>query len=70
MPKDWQPIETAPKNGDFILSWQPRTASPAHAIVRWDGRKWAERDGSWFVYAPTHWQPLTRPYEEPDNAGA
>ena len=54
----WQPIETAPKDGTRILTWQPTWASAPEAINRWDGTKWIEDNGSWFVILPEFWRPL------------
>ena len=63
---EWQPIETAPKDGTKILIWGRGGAR----VVRWSlgpyNRKtrrydedWA--DGGMFGFEPTHWQPLPAP---------
>ena len=52
---NWQPIETAPKNGTRILAIEDEWAE----IVRWVGMKWEDIDGR--EYSPTHWQPLPKP---------
>jgi len=69
---DWQPIETAPKDGTRILIWSH------YAIIAWwvtdytNTRDDEHFDGVWLVYqgddpwydeylnlgAPTHWTPL------------
>ena len=49
----WQPIETAPKDGkELILLWVP---AMGHGLMKWNGI-WDDR-----VYncdGPTHWMPL------------
>lgn len=57
----WMPIETAPKDGTRILTWQPTEASAPEAINHWDGTKWIEDNGSWFVILPEFWRPLPPP---------
>ncbi len=53
----WQPIETAPKDGEYVLLWFPK--------IERDMRSWWDRDG-WIVDAhgdigqPTHWAPLLK----------
>ncbi len=61
---DWQPIETAPKDGTDILVCEPGYVM---AIVSWHPVKtkkaarypgyWANLLGSNWYY-PTHWMPL------------
>ena len=53
----WQPIETAPKDGTVILLWNDRCE-----LAFWNGRSWDDGDfhddlGHGF----THWQPLPTP---------
>lgn len=70
---DWQPIETAPKDGMAILAWSPKavsegklTSSNGIAIACWrsDRAKYgfvgwnAFNDQFW---PPTHWAPLPKP---------
>ena len=66
---EWQPIETAPKNGELILL-SPAFDRP-YAIGRW---AWEYGDGLWFmdsvgtlcgIWKPTHWMPLPEPPKEP-----
>lgn len=64
---EWQPIETAPKDGTAILAWP--VAYGDVEIVSWLGRR--KLDGIWSVkhlslracerVAPTHWKPLDAP---------
>ena len=62
----WQPIETAPKDGEFILvyGWHSRAAGypGRQLVVRWDGRAWESADDGYGVYlTPTHWVQLPAP---------
>ena len=61
---EWQPIETAPKDGTLVLVAHPVTMrSDTDQIVRvaWmkDGL-WASHPSCWLVneHMPTHWMPL------------
>ena len=75
---EWQPIETAPKDGSTILVCGPRLLH-AHgfgmATVHWqmdheDGIPWWKiEDGKFGPYdlrgpSPTHWMPLPDPPSE------
>ena len=55
----WQPIETAPKNGEWILGFWNGTAIVACTyICRWsDGDGWLENYSEVSV-TPTHWMHL------------
>ena len=65
---DWQPIETAPKDGTPFLAFAQTTPSgnvraPSKHITvayhtRWAG--WVSIDGHYGV-RPTHWMPLPPP---------
>lgn len=59
--EDWQPIDTAPKDGTHILLWTPSV----RVVGRWDDE--AYEPGEWrcipkgYGIEPTHWMPLPDP---------
>ena len=72
----WQPIETAPKDGSYILAYD--SESESIDVVFWhDGAEglggkrkvmeWCVKDsygdeqGGWFDSRATHWMPLPEP---------
>jgi hypothetical protein len=60
---EWQPIETAPKNGDDILVY---AFGNCMLVVCFDAENelhpWMRLDGpSYHKDAPTHWMPLPEP---------
>lgn len=62
----WQPIETAPKNGTYVLLWVPGFNTPD--IAGWVDGSWATPDDHSDLCCPyggpTHWMPL------PERPGA
>jgi hypothetical protein len=77
---DWQPIETAPMEGSFVLltggkfcsNWEKNQPKPDFVIGRWENDpRW---EGDWIIYYdltgcgryydPTHWMPLPQPPKE------
>jgi hypothetical protein len=54
---EWQPIETAPKDGTVILAWRKHATIPM--IVRFYYGEW-DSDGV-HVSHLTHWMPLPEP---------
>jgi hypothetical protein len=70
----WQPIETAPKDGSWVLLWveNNRQAIVAYWSGKplWDGNFWVAQGEvcSWDLennfYHPTHWKPLPDPPKE------
>ena len=61
----WQPIETAPKDGTWIMICRPTTYASklGCALVYWDDHFACWHDGDYHSdhYAPTHWMPLPEP---------
>ena len=68
----WQPIETAPKDGDGILLFIPGYPGEVQAAT------WNDRRDAWCLYGcdslafdfdeddvPTHWMPLPEPPVSP-----
>lgn len=55
---EWQPIETAPKDGTWILV----VTSYGCKLVQWDIDHWCQNPmllgGACYPGIPTHWQPL------------
>ena len=64
---DWQPIETAPKDGRSLLIWSADEGIDlAHHNDwgRWQVQETADYDNEYFVdLKPTHWMPLPEPPE-------
>jgi hypothetical protein len=69
---EWQPIETAPKDGTRILGYDGSTVSGTYwhdSFREWRNESEAAGDNhGWYGHdrwVPTHWQPLP----EPPSAG-
>jgi hypothetical protein len=63
---EWQPIETAPKDGTWILVYP--AYSDTVAMVRWEGKRpprWQMLTGISIPCAPTRWMPLPPPPPSP-----
>jgi len=60
---EWQPIETAPKDGVYILALcRANPLSPRrYEFARMGARGWIRQDGRAVPYEPTHWMPLPEP---------
>lgn len=72
---EWQPIETAPKDGTWMLVYEPSEYPPSVHVVRWGTREWTmgARQYAWVTMAlgpnpdtydaddATHWMPLPNP---------
>jgi hypothetical protein len=71
---DWQPIETAPKDGVIVLAVKESTLPwakdfsvarfPYPLKQRWNGGAWEADDGHVYEPQPTHWMPLPAPPAE------
>lgn len=61
---EWQPIETAPKDGTFVLICGPHGLYIAQHQITYEGPeyRWKERAGFYNIEA-THWMPLPKPPE-------
>lgn len=56
---DWQPLETAPKDGTRVLLWiKPVNLAIPYA---WNGREWMGDDYPLNMAWATHWMPLPPP---------
>lgn len=70
---DWQPIETAPKDGTLVLFACPKRVGYSifvgfmlegdGFIVRGDTNRFRSFPGEW-QYSATHWMPLPPPPKE------
>lgn len=70
---EWQPIDTAPKDGTPILLWDAESKSvnvgywldrytqPFHALVRGEDANWCDDGGANPIFNATHWMPLPDP---------
>jgi hypothetical protein len=66
--RQWQPIETAPKDGTRVLVFE---ATYGMAVAAWDSYwQWVERGADYATEVwgngtiePTHWMPLPQPPE-------
>jgi hypothetical protein len=65
---DWQPIETAPKDGTRILLWVLSQYDPREAVGRWDSHGYWAIDYNDVPCDPTHWMPLPAPPKEDVSA--
>ena len=65
---EWQPIETAPKDGKYILAVRNAVGHRAVTVIvfdevlGWVGRT-VEDEKKMVKYQPTHWMPLPEPPE-------
>jgi hypothetical protein len=55
----WQPIDTAPKDGSYVMAYGPNNR---FQIVAWEageyGLGWHDNNGEGLYKDLTHWQPL------------
>lgn len=59
----WQPIETAPKDGSEFLSW----SELSQWVTHWDEKSKIWKSGEGYGLKPTHWMPLPEPPEVSDE---
>lgn len=60
----WQPIETAPKDGTWILIWGEQwSGAPIPDVGHWDDDDWRDDEHTVLAFA-THWMPLPAPPSE------
>jgi hypothetical protein len=61
---DWRPIDTAPRDGTFLLlfaaSGDAVSAICPFQVARWTHDSWESED-SRLIERPTHWMPLPPP---------
>ena len=60
---DWQPIETAPRDGTRVLTYD--SVRGFRDLMKWNMKTgdWRDDAGEFFLQ-PTHWQPLPAPPSE------
>jgi len=60
---EWQPIETAPKNGKEILCWVGSGYTGGHLMLSYIKNNGTNYWGDWDLdrWEPTHWMPLSEP---------
>jgi len=58
---DWKPIETAPKDGTFILVAVPGEVAIHIMLVWWLDGWCLDMTNTPIVGNPTHWMPLPEP---------
>lgn len=67
---DWQPIETAPKDGRSVMTFAPDAKEPMDvSLFIEDADIPGSGEGTWRDDGrdPTHWQPLPPPPTLPPN---
>jgi hypothetical protein len=55
----WQPIETAPKDGTEILAYW--TYAKDHEVLHWGTCSWKNHKDGAYVTKPDYWLPLSKP---------
>lgn len=63
---EWQPIETAPKDGTAILAYAPDIGRGFYGVAQWahSDPDFPQTVPGWFwpfAIRPTHWMPLPPP---------
>ena len=63
---EWQPIETAPRNGVNVLVWDSESELILVAAYIREGNFWAVEMSDQDAY-PTHWMPLPAAPANPED---
>jgi hypothetical protein len=59
---EWQPIETAPKDGTPVMIYDPEFSIKVYVAAWMYDFQWVEADGEHHLeFNPTHWMPLPEP---------
>lgn len=58
---EWQPIETAPKDGTAIWVSAVGVGEPVRTVQHWYGEWVNIYNGDSIGWEPTHWMPLPAP---------
>ncbi len=58
---NWQPIETAPKDGTQVLLWIGGHSEPWAQTGFFEGGYWLDSYEGIDLSSPTHWMPLPPP---------
>lgn len=63
---EWQPIETAPRDGTLVLLYVGRFAVDGFYLLHWEPKAgaagaWVDDSGRGLVGEPTHWMSLPEP---------
>ena len=54
----WQPIETAPKDGRAMFGCVKRERGTDMAVMAWNNGQWCDLEQDMAAFDPTHWQPV------------
>ncbi len=59
----WQPIETAPTDGVWVMAFEPNEVTTQFDCTHWithmyHNGQWMDQDDCLVVRNPTHWLPL------------
>lgn len=57
---EWQPIETAPKDGSEFIGYVATSYQGGAVVLHWY-KKYGWIDWDYDVWEPTHWMPLPPP---------
>lgn len=64
--EQWQPIESAPKDGTYFIAYSDKSVTITHHLIHWStdfleqNEAWRDAGGYEYDYL-THWQPLPPP---------